>query len=620
MQSTIKNALSPPTVTDLPNKRLARQLHFLILIGIPLSAIIPILLILMDATLTLNNVLSGGVFIILLLIYPILHQGYTKLAASVILTIAYFAAFMASINQGIRDPTFSILFLLLVLTSVFAGRLPTIIMGFVIGLFAIGLFWSEQAGLLQTPYPFPPTIGYIVLGLVTTTVMTLFLQFTISGIIQDSGQIQQQSLLLARNNKQLRQIQGVLEDRAQELSELNENLHQEMAERQRVETTLRQKQKLESIGLLAGGVAHDFNNLLTAMLSQSSLALYKLSSDHQARQHIEKMVVAVDRAADLTQNLLAYAGKGKFQIQPIDLNQLIWDNTAILSTAVKNNATIVLDLAKDLPSIEADKGQIQQVLMNLVINAAEAINHTEGVIKISTALTKIDDQTNIYKFTGEPPIAGEYVCLHISDNGMGMSSETKDKIFDPFFSTKDDGHGLGLSAIWGIIQSQRGGVQVETTLGEGSDFHIFIQTGQKIIPTAKKTMETPVRQPEMNGLILVIDDEEPVREAVVDILEMVELTAVTAANGNQGIELLKQHLPNLSLVLLDMQMPGMNGEETLREIRKITADLPVILSSGYSQIQFPSHLFEQELSGFLQKPYHINKMITMIQQTLQSTN
>ena len=387
-----------------------------------------------------------------------------------------------------------------------------------------------------------------------------------------------------------------------------------ITERVQAEARLRQTQKLESIGLLAGGIAHDFNNLLTGILGQTSLAMEKLSPQHPAWNNISKAVISVKRGADLTRQLLAYAGRGQFQIEAIDLNQLILDNASLLETGMTSQAHLQLALAPHLLPIEADRGQIQQIVMNLVINAAEAITAEHGEVKISTdeVILKPDDAQQYVGGDKLPP--GHYVCLQVSDTGVGMDEETLARIFDPFFTTKERGTGLGLSATLGIVRSHGGGLQVTSRVGQGTTFTILFPAFTQ--PLQQDGTPVVATHPIASGCILVIDDEKSVREVVRDILEMNDHKVLVAQNGQIGLEVFKQHQAEIDVVLLDMQMPIMNGAETFQALRAFDPNVKVILSSGYNEIEATRRFVGQGLAAFLQKPYDLDALLNKVQAIL----
>ena len=237
---------------------------------------------------------------------------------------------------------------------------------------------------------------------------------------------------------------------------------------------MKQAQKLESLGLLAGGIAHDFNNLLVAMLGQNSLALVKLEERHPAREHVIKAVTAAEQAANLTKQMLAYSGRGSFTIIPLNVNALIQQNINLFEVSLPKNTRLKLNLAETLPLIEADHAQIQQIIMNLIINAGHAIGSKPGQIIITTQVQNLTtERREFWAITGDPLVPGQYVSIQIEDDGIGMSQETIEHIFDPFFTTKEHGSGLGLAAVVGIIRGHKGGIHVYSEPGHGTVFHLL---------------------------------------------------------------------------------------------------------------------------------------------------
>jgi signal transduction histidine kinase/ActR/RegA family two-component response regulator len=382
------------------------------------------------------------------------------------------------------------------------------------------------------------------------------------------------------------------------------------------EERIRQAQKLESLGVLAGGIAHDFNNLLTGMLGQTSLAKFKLTRGQSATEHIDKAITSAERASDLTRQLLAYAGKGNFQITALDLTQLIREITGLLETALPNRAALQLHLEDSLLPIEADRGQIQQVVMNLVINATEALPPEGGYVQIKTTNHFLTDEGDMSSSTGDKLLPGHYVMLQISDNGCGMDEKIRSRIFDPFFSTKSSGHGLGLSATLGIMRTHHGGIQVQSQLGIGTSFTLLFPA----MPAARRT---PVGAPERvevaqvpSSYVLVVDDEATIRELAADILTAEGISVYLAASGMEGIEHFRQHPDQIALVLLDLKMPGLSGEDTLQALRQIDPQVNVILSSGYSETEVTNHFREGEIIAFLQKPYDVDLLLQHVHRVL----
>jgi PAS domain S-box-containing protein len=386
----------------------------------------------------------------------------------------------------------------------------------------------------------------------------------------------------------------------------------DITKRKRAEEALRQSQKLESLGVLAGGIAHDFNNLLTGILGQSSLALSRLSESSDLRPHLERMVQAAERAADLTRQLLAYAGKAEYERRPIDLNALVRENVNFLGATIPKTVALEFRLKDDPSFIEGDRGQLQQVVMNLVINAAEATAERGGSVTVSTRSIRLSEEDAALYFTGAGPLGpGEYVRLEVADTGSGMSAETMARIFDPFFTTKDTGRGLGLSATQGIIQGHKGGLKVRSKPGDGTTFDVVFPALAGFV-APEDSAPPPARS--LKGGVLVIDDEEMVRETTRDILTIGGMSTLLASNGKEGLEIYRAHRDEISAVILDMQMPVMSGEETLRRLRRIDPNVFVLLSSGHNEAEARSiyRIGEDSDLAYLQKPYSSVTLLSKI--------
>lgn len=600
--------LQPPTPADPGEARLARQLYSLLLLGIPIA----FSFVLFDAEVRAGepewrDLLPVGSGVILLGLLLLVRRGYLRLAAGFMILTPLIAIGLASFTKmGIRNPALMVLPLLLVLSSLLLSSRMSILFAIITGSMAILLYFDEQSRDFPTQLPALDS-DYLLVVLATIVVTTLILHFTLTQLLQSNERIRQQAAELHTQNLRLAQAQHDLEARSHQLSKLNAELQLEMSERARTEASLRQKQKLESIGLLAGGIAHDFNNLLTSILNQVDLARRRLPDEPKVRQHLEKAMQSTQRAADLTRQLLAYAGKAPFHMEPVDVNQLIQANQSLLETVLQRNAGLQLDLQSQLPAIIADRSQLQQVLMNLVINALEAIHHESGHIVVETAAVTLAAPIDPTAFIGVPPNPGDYVCLTVSDNGVGMDQSMIEKIFDPFFSTKKRGHGLGLSVVLGVIQALRGGLQVASQPSLGAKFSVYLPASPEQ-PQPEQPIALPEQHPPQDQLVLVIDDEDPVREAVAEMLNNLGYRTLTAANGYEGVAAFRQRQGEISAIVLDMTMPGMNGLETLQKLRALNANVKVILSSGYSDAVVPESLLQQPATTFLAKPYRLEQL------------
>jgi len=598
----------PPVPADPDAARIARQLYYLLLLGIPLA----FSFLLFDVEVRSwqwdwHDLIPGGTGLVLIGLLALVHYGYLRLAANGIIVMPLIAISLASFtNMGIRNPALMPIPLLLMLSSLLLSSRMTTLFATITGVMVILLYFDEQSRALPIQVPLLDS-DYLLVVLATIAATALILHFTLTQLLQSNQRIHQQAEELHAQNQRLIQIQTDLEARTHQLSRLNAELQLEMNERARTEASLRQKQKLESVGLLAGGVAHDFNNLLTSILNQSDLALRRLHDAPKAQQHIEKALQSTQRAADLTRQLLAYAGKAPFHVEPIDVNGLIQANYSLLETVLQRNASLQFDLQPELPAIVSDRGQLQQVLMNLVINALEAIDHDEGNVLIKTATVTLTDPLDPAAFVGLTPSPGAYVCLTVSDNGVGMAPSTIEKIFDPFFSTKQRGHGLGLSVVLGVIQALHGALQVESQSGVGSRFCVYLPASLEAPRPIPMNTQSSLYRPQ-DQLVLVIDDEEPVRDAVVEMLNTLGYRTLAATSGLEGIALFTQRQAEISTIVLDITMPGINGLETLQKIRAHNATVSVILSSGYTDAVVPEELLQQPATVFLAKPYRLAQL------------
>ena len=376
----------------------------------------------------------------------------------------------------------------------------------------------------------------------------------------------------------------------------------DITQRKYLDEQLRQTQKLESLGVLAGGVAHDFNNLLVSIMGNATLALEILPKENPASSKLQDLVQAAKQAAHLTRQLLAYAGKGRFLVQPIDLSAFVTEVTHLLQISIPKNVELRLQLANGLPTIEADIGQMQQLIMNLVINGAEAIPEDRaGTVLVTTAAHEVGEDYFPSTTASNEIMPGTYVILEVADTGSGMTEDTKARIFDPFFTTKFTGRGLGLAAVLGIVGGHKGALQVESTPGRGSTFKVLFPAveaqAEKAAPSEKSV---DLRG---TGTILVVDDEEMVRRAAGAMLEQYGYTVLLAQDGQRAIDLFRRVGDQISLVLLDLTMPVMSGEETLRQLKNIRPEVRVVLSSGYNEIEAVQHFSGKGLNGFIQKPY-----------------
>jgi signal transduction histidine kinase/CheY-like chemotaxis protein len=387
-----------------------------------------------------------------------------------------------------------------------------------------------------------------------------------------------------------------------------------LEEKERNEQKLLETQKLESLGVLAGGIAHDFNNLLTGILGNASLALELLPPDQpEAGPMLEQVVAASQRAAHLTQQLLAYAGKGRVFVQPVNLSTAVGEISQLVRSSIPKNVEVRLELAESLPAIEADAAQVQQIIMNLVINGAEAIPEARrGTVTVSTAIEELDDAALRRAFTAGDIEPGRYVTLEVRDTGAGMDEPTLERIFDPFFTTKFTGRGLGLAAVLGIVRSHKGALRVDSIPGQGSRFKIWFRAGPAPRPTPPPSASPPAERAAREVTVLVIDDEEVVCQTAQAALSRHGCRVLIARDGPSGIETFRRRAQDIDIVLLDLTMPTMNGEEVLERLQEIRPGEKVILSSGYSEVEVVRRFAGKGLADFVQKPYTAPALIRKV--------
>jgi PAS domain S-box-containing protein len=377
----------------------------------------------------------------------------------------------------------------------------------------------------------------------------------------------------------------------------------DIEDRKKTESAVLSKQKLESLGLLAGGIAHDFNNLLVGILGGASFAAETLPPSHPMQATLQGIVTAGERAAHLTRQMLAYAGKGRFFIEQIDIGELVRSTCDLIKASIPKHVTLSLDLCRRLPFVEADSSQMQQIVMNLVLNAAEATTDAaRGTVAIKTDLVLLDEAAiaRIECVSGSL-VAGPYVLFQVQDNGCGMDAETQARIFDPFFTTKFTGRGLGLSAVQGILRTHKGAIELTSLPGQGSTFKVYLPTSPKARIESALATETATRGA---GTILIVDDEEIVLVTAKASLERAGFKVLTADKGEKAIGmLLSTATPPISLVLLDMGMPDMNGKQVMQQIRELGLQVPVLICSGYSEDAVFREFSGLDIAGFAQKPF-----------------
>ncbi len=375
-------------------------------------------------------------------------------------------------------------------------------------------------------------------------------------------------------------------------------------------------QKLESLGILAGGIAHDFNNLLTGVLGNADLALFDLPRTSPVRQYIKDIETAAHRAAELCQQMLDYSGRGHSIIEVVDLSELVREMSHILEASIMKKAVLKYNFPENPVTIMVDATQIRQVIMNLITNASDAIGNISGVISISTGIIQYDSSYQFETHACENLPDGKYAFLEVTDTGCGMDNLTKQKLFDPFFSSKVDGRGLGLSAVLGIVRGHKGMLSVDSKPSMGTTFKILLPASDE---SAKrlKTEDNEHLEWIGQGTVLLADDEKIVRKTGSHMLERLGLNVILAVDGRQAVKIFRERHEEIDYVLLDLTMPNLDGEQAFREMKRIREDVRIILSSGYSRQEVSRRFAGIDLFGFIQKPYVLKELQEAISKVLK---
>ncbi len=395
----------------------------------------------------------------------------------------------------------------------------------------------------------------------------------------------------------IRQFMGIGRDISDQLRAEEERLN---LEKQMLHT-----QKLESLGVLAGGIAHDFNNILTAIIGNADLAILRINKESPAVDNLHRIEQAALRAADLAKQMLAYSGKGKFVIEHVSLNTLLEDMLQMLEVSISKKAVLRINPHKQLPTVAADATQLRQIIMNLVINASEAIGDKSGVIAITTGCMECDRSYLKDVWLDENLPGGSYVYLEIADTGCGMDRDTLGKLFDPFFTTKFTGRGLGMAAVMGIVRGHKGAIKVYSELNKGTTFKILLPASDRSDLSDLSELSDVSDNWHGSGTILLVDDEETIRGIGSEMLKELGYIVITADDGREAVATFKEN-PGISMVLLDLTMPHMDGEQCFRELLQLDPNLKVIMSSGYNEQEVSEKFIGKRLSGFIQKPYRLS--------------
>jgi signal transduction histidine kinase/CheY-like chemotaxis protein len=386
------------------------------------------------------------------------------------------------------------------------------------------------------------------------------------------------------------------------------------SELREAEEALRRAQKLESLGVLAGGIAHDFNNLLTGILGNAELLAEQAPrEDESLRSGLRRIAHAANRAADLTNQMLAYSGRAELSREVIFLPDLVQEVATLLASSISKKARLSFDTAPDLPNIEMDPTQMRQVVMNIMTNASEALEGNAGEIAV---VTRSLARSDVPASTGLPkdgPQADRYLVLTFRDTGTGMDRKTLARIFDPFYSTKFAGRGLGLAAVHGIVRGQHGAIDVQSEVGVGTSFSVYMPASDKALETLADT--DPIRWAG-EATVLLVDDEELIIELATDILEGANLNVIDARDGQEAVDVYRERSNEIDLVILDLTTPRLSGREVCDQLREIREDVRIVLSSGYVEQDATRDLDAQDLAGFVHKPYTPSDLLRAVRDSL----
>ena len=388
----------------------------------------------------------------------------------------------------------------------------------------------------------------------------------------------------------------------------------DVSERKALEAHIQQNQRLESLGVLAGGIAHDFNNLLTGVLGNASVLQDRFHPDSREAMAARDLIAAGQVMAKLTSQMLAYSGRSRFHKEPLDLSTEVRQITNLVQASIPKNVRLSLTLGEGLPAIEGDSSQIQQVVMNLVINGAEALGPEQGAVEVRTLARHAEPGELAAGVTRPIAQAGKYVVLEVHDTGAGMDEETRARIFDPFFTTKFAGRGLGLSAVLGIVRAHHGALIVESRPGSGTTFRVFFPCAAAYKQIAPKALNAGHRG---SGTILIVDDEDIVLRLAESVLNDAGYDVLSASNGREALDMYAAQSGRIDAVLLDMTMPVMGGEETMGHLAARWPDATVIATSGYDLQEAERH-FGVRPAAFLQKPYTAAQLTAKIAEVVRA--
>ncbi len=388
-------------------------------------------------------------------------------------------------------------------------------------------------------------------------------------------------------------------------------------EKQALDQQIQHTQKLESLGVLSGGIAHDFNNILAAIIGYCGLTKLNFETAEKNIPEIEK---AAERAAGLCRQMMAYAGKAQLTKAQVNMVTKVDGIVGMLKSTLPQNAVIKTDLSAEIPLIEGDASQLRQVVMNLIINASEAIGAKQGEVNVSLARIKVKPHKSYEDYHGKAIPPGEYVCLEVTDNGCGMDEATKWRIFEPFYTTKFTGRGLGMSAVLGIIKSHAGTLQLFSQPGQGTTFKVYLPAlTSETDRDEVQAVAVPATPWQGSGTILLAEDEAQVRYIAKEMLQMFGFTVLEAVNGKEALEIYLKNTAVITLVVTDMGMPVMDGYELIHQLKILNPELPIIVSSGYGDADVTSRIGSDNIAGIINKPYNMNKLQEVLKSAVEGT-
>jgi len=386
-----------------------------------------------------------------------------------------------------------------------------------------------------------------------------------------------------------------------------------------LERQLLHADKLKSLGVLAGGIAHEYNNFLAAIIGNLDLAMMDLDAKSPVQTNLREAAVAALRASNLTQQMLAYSGRGRFVITQVDLSEMISGVEELLKASISKKASVKLNLATELPAIEGDDPQLQQVLMNLVTNASEALGERPGLITITTRLRECDADYLSNSLIADKFTPGLYVELEVRDSGCGMDKSVQKRLFDPFFSTKFTGRGLGMSVVMGVVRGHKGAIFVSSEPNRGTTVSVLFPAAfsKTLLPTPAP--KPPVQNeaptsPALTGTVLVVEDEAAIRLLIERILKRSGLRVLTADHGEEAVALFRQHADEITFTILDFTMPKMDGMKTLAELRRHRPDVKAVLTSGYDVENIHQRYAQEGFAAFIRKPFQVETLMKVARQ------